>query len=461
LAWIEPQRLPLLASGLAMVLLAVLLASIDFRKRVNRAFSAFIALRGVTLVLFSIDLGPSQQRAVESFFPYLSLATAPIIAYFASMYPRRRGPLARDGMGWGVLAAIAALDVTYFLWHGSFYTLAEGPAPTSIQVARGGLHYAEFGPLAVVGFGLFPLMALLGVLFVRDYTRSPEGPQRTSYFLVAAGFLLNGVFDGSTRLVGLVRLLQDNSGAFPWAPWGWAFAVLPALSLLPALAGLLMLGAHRFRGRSAERTNERRRERLLYALAALAALTGLSSLVLPPGGEFFEHPATLIVLGAWRLSLPLFVSYALLRYALFDIDLKVRAAVAWTFVAVVFGGVYFLVSETLEGLVSDRYGSLGGLGAAALLTVAGGPLASAGRKVAKAIMPGVRDLREVPEDAGEGIYRQQFLMLQEDGTLTEKERRSLEELRGRLGLSGRRAAAIEAEALGGRAPGMRAKAKAA
>lgn len=451
MAWIEPQRLPLLASGLAMVLLAVLLAAIDFRKRVNRAFSAFVALRGLTLILFSFDLGQSQQRAVESFFPYLTLATVPLVAYFASMYPRRRGPLARPGMGWGVLAAIAALDLTYFLWHGSFYTLAEGPAPTSIQVARGGLHYAGFGPLALVGFGLFPLMACLGVLFVRDYTRSPEGTQRTSYFLVAAGFLVNGVFDGSRQLVGLWRLLTDDAGAFPWAPWGWAFAVLPALSLVPAVAGLVVLGVHRFKGRAAEQRLERRREGLLFALAGLAALTGLASLLLPPGSEFFAHPATLVILGAWRLSLPAFVSYALLRYALFDIDLKVRAALAWTFVAVVFGGVYFLVSETLEGLVSDRFGQFGGLGAAALLTVAGGPLANAGKRVAKALMPGVREIHAVAPDAGEGIYRQQFLMLQEDGSLTEKERRSLEDLRDRLGLSARRAAAVEAEALGGKA----------
>lgn len=457
MGWIEPQRLPLLASGLAMVLLAVLLAAIDFRKRVNRAFSAFIALRGATLLLFSVDLGPAGQRAVESFFPYLSLAAVPLVAYFASMYPRRRGPLARDGMGWGVLAAIAALDLTYFLWHGSFYTLAEGPAPTTIQQARGGLHYAEFGPLALVGFGLFPLMALLGVLFVRDYTRSPPGTQRTSYFLVAAGFLVNGVFDGSRQAVGLGRLLADGGGAFPWAPWGWAFAVLPALSLVPAVAGLVVLGVHHFKGPAEERRLERRRERLLYALAALAAATGLASLLLPPGSEFFEHPLTLIVLGAWRLSLPVFVSYALLRYALFDIDLKVRAAVAWTFVAVVVGGSYFAVSETLEALVSTRFGQWGGLAVAGAMTIAGEPLAKGGRKVAKAIMPGVRELHEV-QHAGEGIYRQQFLMLQEDGALTEKERRSLEDLRSRLGLSAKRASAIEAEALGVHAKTGKAKA---
>jgi hypothetical protein len=168
---------------------------------------------------------------------------------------------------------------------------------------------------------------------------------------------------------------------------------------------------------------------------------------LPAGSEFFASAPMLIVLGLWRLSLPLFVTYALLRYALFDIDLKVRAAVAWTFVVVVFGATYFLVSETLEGLVSDRYGKVGGLAAAGLLTIAGEPLAKAGRRVAKALMPGVQDVRKVAPKAGEEIYRQQFLMLQEDGMLTEKERRSLEELRTHLGLVPKRASAIERLAL--------------
>ncbi|MFA5943647.1 MAG: hypothetical protein WC876_04180, partial [Candidatus Thermoplasmatota archaeon] len=165
MAWIEPQRIPLVASGLAMLLLAVLLASIDFRKRVNRAFAGFLALRGATLVLFSFDLGVDGTRAVQSFFPYLSLAAVPLVLYFASLYPRRRGPLSRHGMGWVVLAAIVALDGTYFLWHEGYQTLAQGTAPTSIQFVGPDLYVSEFGPLAWVGAGLFPLMAALGVLF--------------------------------------------------------------------------------------------------------------------------------------------------------------------------------------------------------------------------------------------------------------------------------------------------------
>jgi hypothetical protein len=452
MAWIDPQRIPLLASGIAMLLLAVLLSAIDFRKRVNRAFSTVVALRGLTLGLSALNLPAAAHAAVQGFLPYLNLAAFPLLLLFASHFPRRRGLLGRPGAGWVTIAAIALLWVVYFVWHQGYYTLREGTTDVPILNAGKGLVYQGFGPLAVIGYGIFPLMAALGWIFAYDYTRSQPGTQRTSYFLVAAGFLVNGVFDGARTSVGLVRLLGDSEG-FPWA-WGWTIAVLPALSLVLACAGLVFVGLHRFRGRETEAREEKRRESLLFGLAALAAVTGAAPLVLPAGSEFFASPPMLIILGLWRLTLPLFVTYALLRYALFDIDLKVRAAVAWTFVVVVFGSVYFLVSETLEGLVSDKFGQFGGLAAAGLLTIAGDPLAKAGRRVARALMPGVRDIKAVAPKAGEEIYRQQFLMLQEDGTLTEKERRSLEELRQHLGLVPKRASMIERMALAaaGRAP---------
>lgn len=438
MAWIEPQRLPLLASGVAMMLLAAALVAIDFSKRANRAFAAFLALRGMTISLYSLNLGLAGERAIVSFVPFLSLSLVPLTLYFASIYPRPRGPLSKPGMGWLVVGIIAVLDLVYLVSHGSYQQLSTEPAATAMQVASRNYSYVDFGPLAVIGFALSPLMALTSLLFVRDYVQSQPGTQRTSYFLVAAGFLVNAAFDGTRQSVGLVRLIQDG-GDFPWLPWGWAFAVLPALSLLPALAGFALIGKHRF----AQRGDEQRREGLLFALALLAILTGLSPLLLPSGSEFFRHPSTLVLLGLWRLTLPIFVSYALLRYALFDIDLKVRAAVAGSVVVVIGAAGYFLVSELLEGQVAARFGNLGGLVAAGLFTLVAGPLAGAGKKVSRFIMPGVHDVQGTPKLAALDIYRQQYLMLQEDGSLTAKERASLDSLRERLGLA--KAAARSAE----------------
>lgn len=430
MAFIDPQRLPLFVAAVATLLLAVTLAAIDFEKRVNRAFALFLALRAVPLGLLQLDLGTSGNLAITAFTPYLTLGLVPAALYFASLYPRRRGPLAGRFGGWITLGIVLVLDLLYFLRHDLYYTVEPGFAANPALIARQGLQYTAFGPLNVVAVSAFPVLASLSLLFVRDYVRSPPGAQRTSYFLVAAGFLVNGLFDGSSRAVSLFNLLRSGA-EYPWAPWGWAVAGLPALALFPAAAALVLVARHHF----SDRDDEHRRENLLYALSALAILTGLSPFLLPASSGFFEHPATIILLGLWRLTLPLFVSYALLRYALFDIDLKVRAAVAGS-VVVIFGAAgYFLVSELLEGQVASRFGNLGGLAAAAIFTLVAGPLGGAGKKVARFVMPGVYEPKGAPTNAALDLYRQQYLMLQEDGALTPKERASLDGLRGHLGLT--------------------------
>ncbi len=453
---LETGRLILLSSAAAMVLLGTLLAAIDFEKRVNRAFAALLGVRGLSLLLLQLSDRPSWNMFAARFQPYLALAILPLALYFASMYPRRRGPLARRGAGWVVLGAILVLDAIYFMDHSLYYTVAPGEPSSAAMRAAAGVQYTGFGPLATLPSLAFPLFSMLSLLFVWDYTRTTPGATRTSYFLVASGFLLNGLFDGASRLIGLFHLLGDPGG-FAWAPWGWAIVALPASSLVPAVAALALVAAHRFRGRGGERPMEAR----LYVAAFLALLTGLFPLVLAPGSDFFRHPATLILLGLWRLTLPALVTFALLRYALFDIDLKVRAAVAWSVVVGILGATYFLVSELLEGVVASRTGTLGGLAAAALLTLAAKPLSVIGRRAAALLMPGTKDLASAPRGRAQAIYLEQFLMLQEDGVLTEKERRSLEGLRERLGIGQTAAAAIERRAMPGAGSGRVAAAQAA
>src|SRR5687768_5500149 len=119
-----------------------------------------------------------------------------------------------------------------------------------MSVLRPGVHAASFGPLSILGLMYGPVLYGLALLFMSEYTRSSPGPQRTSYFLMAAGFALNGLFDGMTGASNVVALLASG-GPHAWLPWGWGVALLPALSLLPALASLALMGAHHFNRRAA------------------------------------------------------------------------------------------------------------------------------------------------------------------------------------------------------------------
>lgn len=416
-----------------MVVLAGLVAASDFAKHVNRAFAALLAARGLGLLLPQLASTPEWSRFSVAAQPYLVLAVIPLAVHFASVYPRPRGPLARPGGGWFTLGVILALDAAYLADHSWYHSIAPGTAAAAAQAANGYV-YTGFGPLAALASASSVVLAGLGLLFVHDYTRSAPGAQRATYFLVAAGFVLNGIYDGCRQAVGLGRLLEDPAG-FPWFPWGWAVGVLPVLSLVPALAAVLVMAIHRF----GVRDQELRLERRLYVLCALAGASGLLPLFLPAGSEFFAHPATVILLGAWRLSLAAFVTYALVRYSMFGIDARLRSAVAWGWVVALFGGTFFVVSESIEALATSQWGTVGGLLSAGLLALAARPLARAGRRVAHFVLPASIG----PPPKAVAIYRDQFVLLQEDGTVTAKERASLERLRKSLGLSWKDVAEIE------------------
>jgi hypothetical protein len=429
MAVLELAALPIVGSGVAMLLLAAVLLAMDFRKRVNRAFAALLVLRGVSLILSPLDLGARGSLAIQGLIPYIVLPLAPLTVYFASIYPRRRGWLGRPGGGWWTLALAVALDALYMVWHDGYWTLAPAESMVPLLRADEGVQFVGFGPLALVGMASFPLLSGLAFLFALDYTRSPPGTIRASHFLVAAGFLVNGLFDGTTRLLSLARLDAASAAAYPWWPWGWAIPILPALAIIPALAALALIVRHQFRrGKGQERAMEVR----LYVFAALALASAL--LPRPASGDFFSAPSQ-VILGLWRLALPVVVTYALLRYALFDIDVKVRAAVAWTVVAGVFAGAWFIGSNLLQNVLAEwtGTGTVGGLVAAALLAWATPPMIRFGRWSAAKLMPGVHDFSKETRQAAE-VYRQQFEMLQEDGVLTPKERQSLDRLRDKLGL---------------------------
>lgn len=442
MAWIEPERILILASAVAMLAIGLAVLAIDFSKRANRAFGALMAARAVSLGLAQIGVEPRLVRWALDVQPYVYLSLIPLACYFASVYPLRRGPLGRTGGGWVTLGIVAVLDVAYFLRHDLYHRLAPGPGPSPLLGVRG-LHYEAFGPFIVLTMAVTVVFSALAVLFARDYTRSTMGSQRTSYFLVAAGFIVNGLFDGSRLFVGLVDYLQSPAG-FPLLPWGWAVVFLPSLGLPLAVAALALIAIHHF----PERRKEKSAEFRLYAFSIMALATGLLPLVLPPGSDLFASPVLLVILGAWRLALPSLVAFALMRYALFDLDVKLRSAVAGTVAAAIFGVLYFTISQIVENVVSERYNNLVGFGLAAVLAVTAERMLSAGRKVASLMMPETQDVSALRQDHAAETYRQEFLFMQEDGVVTRKERRALDILRERLGIAAGKARAIETTAIG-------------
>ncbi len=440
MALLDPARLILLATGAATALLSILLLWLDINKRANRAFAALLALKGLSILLVQVPIlfGASLTLFTFRVLPYVFIPIIPVALYFASVFPRQRGPLGRPGGGWITLILVIVLEGAYFARHSLFWIVQAGTPTHPALGAGAGYAITSMGPLSLLLWGSFAAFGFLALLFLRDYTRAAEGAQRFSHFLVGAGFALNALFDGSRQIAGFTSILADLD-SYPLAPWGWGAAFLPSLALIPATAALVLVAVHRI-----GTVQERRIETRFFIASALAVLTGLAPFFLPAEKGFFNGPVLIVLLTLWRLALPVLVSYALLRYALFDIDVRIQRTIRRGTVAAMFGAVYFIISEGVESLVSNASGPWFGLGAAALLTIAIKPVQAAASKVATRAMPDAVPARAMTGDRI-ALYTQHCAMVLEDGEMTNKERSLLDALAATWGLTKEQTKAVESQ----------------
>lgn len=305
---LEPQRLVLLAAGVAMLALATVILATGARRTPHRFLGALLAARGMTVLLPQLGSDPRWRETALNLQPYFGLALIPLAA--VCLTASLQGTPRRPGLGWWAAGAIAALDLLYLLDHGLVHTLQPGAAEVGALQAATGLRYTAFGPLwAVVAAGPF-LLALLGLRYAVWYRQVAREPDARTWLLLSAGLLVGGLYDGTSRLAAFADLV-DHPGSFPWLPWGWAVVGLPVLALLPSALGVAILAANR----SIDPRPQHGLEGNLLVLSAFACLTGLLRLLLPPSSDVAGHPLTLVLLGAWRLAMPALLAWALVTDA--------------------------------------------------------------------------------------------------------------------------------------------------
>ncbi|HVM44990.1 MAG TPA: serine/threonine-protein kinase, partial [Candidatus Thermoplasmatota archaeon] len=138
------------------------------------------------------------------------------------------------------------------------------------------------------------------------------------------------------------------------------------------------------------------------------------------------------------------LAYGFLRTQLFDIDLRIRWTIERGTLALVFVGLYLVVSQAAQATVSARYGPALGIAAAALLVLALVPLRRLARRVAAALTPGADADAAALSHRKLEIYRDALEQaLDGSATLGPKERAILASLREKLGLTEREAAVLE------------------
>lgn len=144
----------------------------------------------------------------------------------------------------------------------------------------------------------------------------------------------------------------------------------------------------------------------------------------------------------------LLLAFGILRHQVLGIELTVKRTIRRGTVVGAFLGVFFLVSEGVEQLVSGTIGTWAGLGAAALLTLVLRPLERGAARFADEVMPGVEDTPAYRRKRAGEVYRAAVSDALLDGVISGPERTRLARLQDELGLSASTALAIERE-LGG------------
>lgn len=141
-----------------------------------------------------------------------------------------------------------------------------------------------------------------------------------------------------------------------------------------------------------------------------------------------------------------FLARGIFRGRILDIDVKIRWTVKQSTVAGVFVGVFLVVAQLAQNLLSESLGwAVGGL-AAGLLLFALAPVQRLAERVASAALPGVRSVGEMSPDERRAVYRDTARLAWSDGTLSMDERQLLEGLRARLGITPDDALRLEREA---------------
>lgn len=436
---VEPHRIPTLLGAVVMVATAAWIFALSPGSRVHRAFALFFALRGTMgLLLVSDSSVLSMENRVLG---YVAIALPFAAVHLANQAWVGRGAasptswLRSPWNSWAILAAVAALEVVYFLDH-DLWVRIDGPIP--IQ-----------GPLSYSLDVLYPAYGLIALGFARSYGRvvGAPGARRGPLFALSLGFALPAANACMFYLLLTMRAWDEITAlsqfVFIASNVGGLVLVLATVATWFVRAAELGIGA--------------RGDALRYgSVVALALATG-GLTYLANGTRYLVW--SLAGWGAlWHLALLGILAYAIVKHRFLGLDVRVRWGVSRGVVASAAMAFFFIISEGLATYLGRIVGAFGGiLLVGSLILVLATPLRKLGDRVAAAAMPEAVPVEKRPHRERVALYEEQTRIAWEDGRLTAKERRMLDSARARLGLTEAEAARLERRVLEAFSPSSRAE----
>ncbi len=234
-----------------------------------------------------------------------------------------------------------------------------------------------------------------------------------------------------------------------WAPWNFEYLALgqrgTQLMGLAYLFGLIAAVTAYFRTRKGSIARNRAKW-FAIAFGFRDVFSGSAQILypilrpVPFWGEFIYNPANAIVYSVYFLLL----AYAVLRFQLFKIDLKVKFALQQSTVGALVIGGFIVGSEVLESLIPVSGTVLNIIVAIAILIVLR-PIQRLALSITDGLMRSVQNTTEYLNVRRVEVYCAALEGAFEDGLITDKERSILDHLRDSLGISQLEAVALEKE----------------
>jgi hypothetical protein len=406
------------------MLLAVVILVVDIADPLHRALALLLWLRGLQALLLGWGLAVGTLPSVLRSYAIIAIPFA--VLHFGHRFWRSQHPR-RSRRRWHrlvvptllLLGGMSALGL-YAYDHG-LYDLGISAGPLGV--------FPAFTNLAI---------AALAFWFLRTSGDQQRQMRRTAMLLVGLGLALaalhQAVFSTAATIISLrpegqLRNNLDDA-------WLLVERATFFVSFLFSVASVTLVA------RRAATHAPRYGQALVVMVAAIA--TGLASTTLYwwmfHGGPDFGPPH-FVMDAFWALGAAALIGSAVLRFQFLGVDLRAKIALRQSAFAALFGAIFLVITESTEALLPVPDGVIS-VAAALVVALAFKPLQWLAGRIADRLLPGVGQEAQVARRRKE-IYDAALESIYQDGRMTARERRVLQTLRERLGISAKEAGSWE------------------
>lgn len=262
-----------------------------------------------------------------------------------------------------------------------------------------------------------------------------------------AWFMLVGATAGAAYFILDPASVGPSVHRVGYAPWEGAYGGGALLILLWGSLVLLfgLVAAISSYRRTAEGTVAR--QRAAAYLMAFAVRDSVIAVMFPILAFFPANEEVavgfIVFVAAAETIYPMVLAYAILRFQVLDIEMRLKVTIRKATVLAIFIAVFVMATELADSLLSDRFGMVVGAAATTALVLAIRPIERAAARVADAAMPRVDGSAEYDTYRRFEIYRAALEAGYEDMQITARERAVLERLRSELAISDADASRLE------------------